>query len=253
MIPISIDISDTVDEFILTPQEVQDLSKYVLDRVATEIMMRWEIEIDDSLKSTRQEYRKGMFTEAPDANSIILGLSPRQSPLAMMIEDGSAPFDEKEGFSRSDKRKPSYRKGKPTGWYLTIPFRFATAEAIGESTSFSDKMPKPIQDLVKKTEGPLKMSDLHTLPGKFSGLGKNVTSGYNHKNNIFEGLHRVEVGSGTEKRGAYMNFRRVSDLSDPDAWMHPGFTALHLMEKAVEVADISNVVDNAVDEFLKQR
>ena len=63
-------------------------------------------------------------------------------------------------------------------------------------------------------------------------MGENKTSGYKHKFNIYEGLQREQIGSGTENRGGYFSFRRASENSDPDSWAHPGFTALKLMETA---------------------
>ena len=47
-----------------------------------------------------------------------------------------------------------------------------------------------------------------------------------------------------------MNFRRVSENSDPGAWIHPGFEAKHLMEAAIDEMDVDNIVDQTVDEFL---
>ena len=250
MIPISIDISDTVDEFTLSESEVKYLSGYLLDKISTEFVMRWEEQIDNNLKSTRSEYKKGIFQEQGDDNSVVIGLTSRQSTLALMIEDGSEPFDEKQGFSQSDKRKTN----KKDQWYITIPFRFATSGAIGESSAFSGKLPQPIMNLVKSQTTPLTIGDINKVPGNYGELGKNMTSGYQHKFNIYEGLQRVEVGSGqNESRGAYMNFRRVSENSDPAAWIHPGFEARHFMEAAIEDTDISSIVDHAVDEFLNLR
>jgi hypothetical protein len=244
MIPVSIDISETIEEFVLNEDEVKSLSNYILDSVVTEYVRNWESQIDQSLHSTRNEYKRGIFSETSD-DSVIIGLTPRQSPMAMMIEDGASPFDEKEGFKNSNKKK----QGK-NGWYLTVPFRWATSEAIGEASIFSNKMPKPIEKIVKVSSKPLTMED---IPGQFKKMGKNITSGYDHKFNIYEGLHRQEIGSGTEKRGGYFSFRRVSENSDPGAWIHPGFEAYRLMDKALEDSDIGTVVDRAIDEFLKSR
>lgn len=239
--PITIDISEVASEFYMNDGEVKDLSRYILSKVADEYMRNWENLIDQNLKSTRNEYKRGIFSEQVDDYNILIGLTPRQSSLSMMLEDGASAFDIKQGFSNSDKRK----EGK-NGWYLTVPFKWATSEAIGES--FSNKMPKPIEQLVKISKEPLKLSD---LPGNYRVMGTNKTSGYNHKFNIFEGLKRTEIGSGeTEKRGGYMSFRRVSEKSDKGSWQHPGFQALDLMGKAMEDLDIGKVVDMSVQEFL---
>jgi hypothetical protein len=244
MIPINIDLSDTVEEFTLSQSETDDLRRYVLDRIMTDFVMRWEDEIAKNLHSTRNEYKRGIFQEQSDDFSVTIGLTPRQSRLAMMIEDGESQFDIKQGFQQSDKRKMT----KSGGWYLTVPFRYATSEAVAES-GFTMNMPKPVERLAK--QGPVQLDN---LPEALRGLGQNRTSGYKHKFNIYEGLSRVEAGSGNkEKRGIYMNFRRVSNNSDPSAWIHPGLEARDLMGKALEATDIGNVVDQAVDEFLSNR
>lgn len=250
MIPISIDISDTVEEFVLSQEETDSLRLYVLDRVLTDFTEKWQDEIKNNLHSTRKEYLRGIFQETyGDDFEVVIGLTPRQSRLAMMIEEGSNEFDEKEGFENSDKKKI----GKNGNWYITVPFRLATSEALGESEIFSGKMPKPIEKLAKNL-GPKESIKLDNIPKELQGLGKNATSGYTHKFNIYEGLQRVESGSGAnEKRGQYMNFRRISENSDPASWIHPGFEARGLMDKALESTDIGNVVDAAIDEFLSNR
>lgn len=243
--PVIIDISEVIDEFSLSEQEIKSLSSFILTNVVDNYTKKWDALVDQNLYSTRGEYKKGMFVEYTD-DSVITGLTPRQSQLSLMIEEGSGSFDEKEGFSKSDKKKLN-KDGK---WYLTVPFRWATSEALGESMTFSNKMPKPIEKLVKVAKSPLKFED---LPPSFQKKGVNKTSGYNHQFTIYEGLHRVESGSGKEKRGVYMSFRRAGENSDPESWMHPGFEAHKLMEKAFSEVNIGEVVDFSFNEFMKGR
>lgn len=245
--PVVIDLSEVATEFVLSDEEIASLSRLLLATIADDYVRKWEKLIDNSLHSTRAEYKRGIFTEQPDDYNIIIGLTPRQSQLALMLEDGATSFDIKEGFSKSDKK----HEKKDGGWYLTVPFRWATSDALGESFGFSNKMPKPIEKIVKTTKEPLKLGD---LPSGFKELGQNKASGYKHKFTIFEGLNRQEIGSGdNEKRGGYMSFRRVSDKSDEGSWIHPGFEALGLMEKAAAEIDIGTLVDFTVDEFLSER
>jgi hypothetical protein len=254
MIPISIDISDTVEEFYLSKDETDSLRRYILDRVYEEYRFKWDEEVVNSdLKSTRKEYLNAMFTERPDDFTFITGLSARYSPKALMVEDGADSFDMKVGFSQSDKRKDVTRKDGSKGWYITIPFHLATSEALRESETFSGKMPKAIYNLAKKL-GDKESIKLDNIPSALQGLGKNAVSGYQHQSNIYEGLQRIEGGSGpNEKRGGYFTFRRVSDLSNPAAWIHPGIEARDLMGKALEKTDIDAVADKAIDEFLESR
>jgi len=244
--PIYIDLSETIDEFSLSKNEVDSLSKYVLSRVVEDFKSEWERLIGENLHQTKGEYMKAIFEEYPDDHSVILGLTPRESRLALMIEDGSSSFDMKEGFKSSDKAK---NKGT-NRWYLTIPFRMATSEAVAESAIFSQKMPKQIEKVVKKLDKPMGLAD---IPKEFRGLGSNPTTKYEHKFNIYEGLQRKDISStNKEKRGGYFTFRRVSENSDADSWVHKGFEAKKLMDRAMNAIDIGNIVDKATDEFLNK-
>lgn len=242
--PITIDISDIIQANQLAQDEIDSLRRFILDRITDEYMMKWNDLINNNLHQTRSEYKKAMFVEYPDDNSVVIGLTPRESQLAMMIEDGYPSFDEKIGFKNSDKAK---NKGTDK-WYLTIPFRWATSEAVAESAIFSNKLPKPIQQLVKVATKPITEGD---IPVEFRGKGSNPTSGYVHKYNVFHGLKRIESGSTErEKRGQYMSFRRVSNNSDPKSFIHPGFTPKRFMEQALNDMDLSNVVDISLKMFL---
>jgi hypothetical protein len=245
--PISIDLSDVIGEFTLQPEEAKALGQYVLSSVCDNYVRRWEEEIDSSLHSARAEYKKGIFQESPDENTVVLGLSPRFSKMSLMLEEGASAFDIKEGMANS----PNRHLGKNGKWYITVPFKFATSEALAESMSFSGKLPRPIEKLVKVPSKPLQMDQ---IPTQYKALGENKTSGYTHKFNIYEGLQRQEIGSGKkEVRGGYINFRRISINSDKGSWQHPGFEALHLMDKAIEGIDVGDIVDHAIDEFLANR
>lgn len=255
MIPIGIDISEVIEEFSILADKSEELSSFVLEQLVENFMFTWESQVNDELKQTRQEYKKAMFSEFEDSNSAVVGLHPTENNLALMIEDGASSWDIKEGFANSSKKKTVTRKGKDgndeQGWYLTIPFRYATTEAIGESMIFSGKLPKEIEKVARKV-APAAVA-MQDLPAQYQKIGLNKTTKYEHKNPIFEGLSKRNIASTqNEKRSGYMNFRRVSDKSDDGSWQHPGFEAKQFMEKTVDSMDIGTVVDNAVDEFLTQ-
>jgi len=261
--PIYIDLSGTIDEFFLSEQETKDLSRYVLSNISDEYMRYWEKNVDNSLHQTKTEYRQAIFTEQPDDFTVVFGMTPRQSQLGLMLEDGASEFDIKEGFSKSNKRVTKLKVNKDGslkrdkqgrtiggGWYLTIPFRHATSEAVAESAIFSSRMPKRIEQLVKTVDRPLTNSD---LPEGYRDR-RIARTGYKHKAAIYEGLHRRDISStDKEKRGGYFTFRRVSDKSDEKSWQHPGFEALKLMDKSLNELPIDQVVDRAVDEFLTNK
>lgn len=169
-----------------------------------------------------------------------------------MIEEGQPPFDEKEGFRNSPKRK----EAEGGGWYIDIPFRHATSEAVADSGLFSTIMPQQIYDAVRKT-GRLGIGNLQRRFAEkgerkeINRLGVNKPS-YMHKAPIYQGLTKVSIAStSNETRSGYFTWRRVSDASDPNSWWNGGIIPYKLMDKALEQAKIDVVADRVINEFLK--
>ena len=246
MIPISIDISDILLAYSNVGSE--ELGGAILDSMVEAYMFEWENQVNKNLKSTRQQYKAAMDVEfVSGSNTAIISLRPTESGLPMMLEEGASQFDIKDGMAKSDKRV--IKDGG--GWYITIPFRFATTEALGESNIFSGKLPAPIYEKAKNlaTGDRLSITD---LPDGYNKLLSNKQTGVEHKSPIYAGLMRQDVSS-TEKenRGGYISFRRISDKSDEGSWQHPGFAPMRLMNAALQEASLDVVAGNAIDEFLK--
>ena len=231
-LPIRIDLSDVVQEY----------------------SMKWQDLVNKELKSSRPEYLKAMYIERPSGTEAVFGLSARESKLALMIEEGHGPWDEKPFLLGSLKAKRT-KDGKP---FLTVPFRHATPQAIAEAGIFSSIMPQDVYQLAKNSPMPLKRSQLpesQRIPGVRKEIdvpGLKVPE-YIHKAAKYEGLVRVEASSSeNENRGQYMTFRRVSDKSNPNSWFNGGIIAKRLMDRALEIAQIDRVADMAIDETLER-
>ena len=254
MLPINIDISEVVDEFTLTASQSQSLGKSIIDSIVQEYTSVWNKEVEENLHSTRQIYKKAMIVWRNSPTEAEFVLSYQDSPLVKMLEDGSPPFDQKPFFENSPKAKRKVNGG----WYLTIPFRHATSSALAESSVFSSVLPNDVYKVAKeKAPAALKRRD---LPEQYQKLGVSpgvVSNGvslpeYQHKSAQYEGLVRINVSSTKrENRGGYFTFRRVSDKSSANSWIYGGLAALKLMDKALVRADISNVADRAINDFLK--
>lgn len=255
MIPIHLDLSEVVAEFSLTGEQATELGASIISRIVTEYTSKWEDIVDKNLRQTRKIYKRAMYVDRISPTEVIFGLSGGQDGLALALEEGKAPFDEKPGFANSSKKKTSLSGG----WYLTIPFRYATPDAVAESTIFQNALPKEIYDIAKGNGGqPVKKSQ---LPAQYAQLGRRkeiqTANGaipeYTHKSPQYQGLVRIDVSStDKENRGGYFTFRRVSNNSDPLSWIHPGFEAHKFMDKALDEAQIETVASMAIDEFLSQ-
>lgn len=257
MLPVSIDISDFVQTWSLTTQETELFVYSVLDEIGKRYYDALFTKAGQELKQTRAEYQRAIYIEAPTEDSISIGLA---GWLPNAIEQGIQPFDMKEGFSRSDKRKPAYRKNASTGWYLTIPFRHGTPGIVADSGIFSTVMPGPVYQAAKsllKTENDLlRVKD---LPPEFqikgvrkevvNNITKQVFPEYTHKSSIYEGMKKSSV----EHHSQYVTFRRVSDLSDVNSWIHSGIEAHNLMMRTLETFPIDRVISEVKESFLSNR
>lgn len=241
---VKVDLTDTAREFDLSIQQSRDLRTVILNSLVSNFVTNWEQKVVRELKSTRRQYLNAIYVNQVDESTVVVGLNPK-SKLARMIEEGATPFDMKTGFSKSSKVKLN-KKGE---WYMNIPFRHATPDAVGESELFSNRIPREVYDIARRNQGaPVTRQQ---LPSEFRQVGQNPASGYVHRAPIFQGLTRREVGATpTERRGQYMTFRRVSQNSDPKSWIHKGIRAHNFMQRTVGELDVPTLVENVTNNFL---
>jgi len=259
MIPLSIDISEVVQEFELTALQAEELGSSIIDRITAEYVNKWEGFVDKGLRQTRKLYKKAMYVDRLSPMTVEFGLQPGDDGLALAIEEGKGAWDEKPFFSKSPKRKTKIGGG----WYLTVPFRHATPDAVAEAGAFKSVMPQEIYDIAKNNGG--RGIRANQLPSQYQVLGVRgeirttagaVVPAYTHKAPQYQGLVRIEISSTSKEadrgRGGYFTFRRVSDKSDPHSWYHPGLEARKFMDKALAASDIDRVAEMAIDNFLSQ-
>lgn len=245
MIPITIDTRSLTEQFDMTSDEVEAFIDYVVKDITASYARKWESQAKENLKGTRQRYIENLKVIDTGRMTGAVVLDYSKDPVVRMVEEGASAFDMKDGFSKSDKIKTK----KDGGWYLTIPFRVATPDAIGESGLFAFKMPQEVYDVVKGKEMNIPVSGggkrssglkLDEVPSALrapksraavSNLKHETFDEYVHKSSSFEGLSKVQDRA--TGQNVYMNFRRVSDESDPNSWVHSGILAHNLSDKAM--------------------
>lgn len=261
---IAIDLTPILNTVTLKKRDIQDLQRNVLWEVSQAIIYNWREEAHRSLKGSRSAYINGIQQPDIQDNISIIELI---GSLANMLESGASPFDMKVGFAKSDKRTIK-EKG---GWFLTVPFRWSTPDALGENEAFSFKMNKEVYGIVKdytasqsgvnkKVIYGKRLSE-NELPKHLQGTltrkeikndeGNVLYGSYKHKSNIFAGMTKMQKTYEKATQSQYVTFRRVSDLSDPLSWIHPGFVAKNFADKAVSQTDVNAVVDNTANQFLQ--
>lgn len=248
--PINIDISDFIGTWSLTLQEQELFVSNILDEVSSRFAESWYNEAGKVLKRTKKEYQQSIYIEKINQETVLVGL---RGWLPNAIEKGMESFDMKEEFKTSSKRKFK----KDGGWYLTIPFRIGTPDIVGESAIFSKIMPNEIYKVARKE---LKSSGtkltFEKLPKEFqitnirpevvNKATNKVFEQYKHKNPIFEGMQKSQK----EGHGHYITFRRVSDLSDENSWIHSGLIARNLMSKTLQSFNLPNIISQVKQNFI---
>ena len=265
-IQINIDVGEIATGVLRSRSEVDEFVDYALYNVAMNVRERWREEASASLRSTRKIYKAGILPVEMGNKVATIRLV---GTLPNMLENGASPFDMKIGMLASPLVKLD-AKGDP---YMTVPFRHGTPDAIGED--FSNVMPEDVygvmkdRPITKVTHNQVMRSDQlkhGELPERFQGekgLGTRerieatattpVYGAYKHKANINQGMIRYQqlTESGV-KQSHYMTFRRISLKSDANSWIHRGFQARRLAERAVQGLDISADIENQLRNFIDE-
>lgn len=248
---IKIDISDTVQEFSLTDGQTLSLAESIKGALVSEIYRQWSEQAELQLNSTRQSYIRGLnvFNDRLGVGGVRL-----VGALNNMIERGVSAFDMKTNMEKSAKKKISKRGD----WYLRIPFRWATPDAMGESEVFAGNLPKEIYNIIKsKPSGyALKSSDLpkgHAEPNTRKSviaeeIGR-VFEEYTHKSPMFEGLTRSK---GSTSGSTYNTMRTVGKRSSQNAWIHSGIKEYNLLGSALNNVNTDIIVNNTADKVLSE-
>jgi len=262
LVPISIDTSDLESEFSLSPEDIEVMIDNTVKAISLEYYRLWQDKASKGLKSTRQRYLDSLIYVDEGAMKAAIILRD-EDPLPMMLEEGASEFDQKQAFEQSNKKKRSV----DGGWYLTIPMRYATPQALGESEIFAGVLPQEVYEKIKpaetniptgagmRSEG-LKLED---IPAQFQektvrqAIPKSklleARQDYISRSSRFEGLMKVKDIT-TGQTSGYMTFRRVSDKSDPSSWIHTGLESRNFAEAALSELDIETITDIQIDNFL---
>lgn len=238
---INIDIASLLDEVYLDKSQTDDLVDSVVKDLTLAFHREWEQVAAENLKSARQEYiaNLNVVDEGFAKGAVVLtGQFPN------MLEEGASAFDIKEGLLDG----PNAKMGKNGNRYNTVPFKQGTPGALLENFN-GGIMPKPVHDVAKKKSigDQIKKSE---LPKGFEQPKKKIIPSrnavYEHKASIYEGIKKNKDLAGNI---SYMSFRRVSDNSDPNSWIHPGFEARNFSDKAFERFQVDAEISASFDRW----
>lgn len=199
------------------------------------------------MAKSRLHSAKNEYLDALGDDSITItdgGLSGKiklTSSIAKLLEEGTPPYDLKDGFRKSSKVKVT----KTGDWYLDVPIRYGTPN----STTQSSNLPYGIYNVMKKTE----------KWGRYAGDGfkwspvQSATTGYQYSTSVYGGLTKVPMNSAGRNLNTYLVWRRVSANSNAGAWIHPGFQGAHILDsiksqaRAITRKNIEDAIHEAFD------
>ena len=260
IIPIIIDTSDIARQFGISHNQVDSVCDNIAKTMAARYAQTLEQEAQTALHQTKQRYIRNIKVVDSGRMEGTVMLDYSKDPMVRMIEEGASAFDMKQGMLAGRKVKI----GKNGGRYLTIPFRWATPGSVGDSDVFSGTMPTAVYNAVRqmpqniptagggmRTPG-LNVSQLETSlqkPGTrkeiVDSAGKVLFKQYEHKTSLFQGI--VQQRDAATGQNRYFSFRRVSERSDQNAFIHPGIEQYNLIQKALGSFDQQKELSNALD------
>jgi len=218
--------------------KIADMSP-ALDRAITsaladtlvQIESQWESLARSNLRSGKAAYIDGLSIQMKDAYS---GSVVLQGDFPLKLEKGSPPYDLKALFAQSSKLKFS----KSGGWYINIPLRQGTPNSM----NMSSKLTNTVYTQAKKLAP---WGVLRTDQGRTESW-----NGYQYSTSTYDYLTKTRAQQGSKTLNAYMIWRRVSDKSSPDAWIHPGFKGVHLADQISSYADM--LLDTTAKDYINK-
>lgn len=248
IVPLIIDSSDILSQFYISKVELENMYDNIAKSITLQYYNQLENEVAGTLKSTRMMYLQNLrlIDSGKMEGTVMLDYS--QNLLIRKLEEGSPAYDMKPALMASPKAKV----GKNGNRYISIPMRWSTPGAIGESEVFSSPMPVAIHKIAKRTNGPLSLSQIpsqyqtiETRPVINDNSGKKLFNEYQHKSSIYEGIFK-KTDSATSQ-STYMSFRRVSENSDSNAFIHPGFKRGDFMQRTLAQFDLETILQQQID------
>lgn len=218
-------------------------------KTATEVVQRRWIEYASGVQVT---YSGGTFkvnvVSGEYLRSIVNGVSypalgdkltgevTSTSPHGVMVEKGIKSFDMK----KTHLSGPKTRLSKDGSKYLTIPFRHGTPR-----TTTMNVMPEAVYERAKRLAISRKNNFIQRWwTGKKYSWGDRLDSEYGgerEKPHWSTGKYTGMVKMAGRPHTQYLTFRRISEKSKPEAWIHPGTKPRPVTQA---------VVENSYDEVL---
>lgn len=261
IVPIVIDTSDLMRQFGVSHSQVDDICDNIAKTMAAGYAQALEKAAQRALHQTRQRYIRNIKVVDSGRLEGTVMLDYSKDPMVKMLEEGASAFDMKQSMLSGRKVKI----GKNGGRYVTVPFRWGTPNTVADADVFSGTLPQSVYNAVRAMPQniPVSGGGMRTAGLNVSQLapsmqrvgmrkdikdsaGKVLFKQYEHKTSLFQGVVGQKDSATGQNR--YFSFRRISEKSDPDAFIHPGIEQYNLIQKALGDFDQNKALSNALDQ-----
>jgi len=187
------------------------------------------------LGASAMQWQNNLKYEEAGKNVYVIYLIEDSS--AIPIEEGYGSFDMKPGFLNSGLVKRNKKGGK----YLNIPIQQHHTRRTPSTKKIVD-MRSAVASVLRDKTVEKRIEEYNTQAKGLAKFGK-ITKYVNVPDPRAEGLVRVEPPG--KKGSRYYIFRRVSQNSPKDKWIHPGFRGANIF------GDLEQYVENGIADIIK--
>lgn len=225
------EIKEYLEMFDVFKDNSSLIAKEIQNTIHKDIYNNWKKLAMENLHSTRNIYLQGL---SADENGVHL-----QGELPNALENGMPAYDMKRGFSLSPKRKIT----ASGGWYLVVPFRILTPNAVGGGNKFTRTQYNAAKAGLNIPDSVLPKPK--TREGVYSG--SQYFPAYTAKTSSMTGIVSSPATNGKQQ---YNTFRVVSSKSDPASWIHKGTKEYNLGDKALDMTNFDEIIDDVINRLI---
>lgn len=250
MISIQLDESMIPPELLAWPEMVRQLIREWAEETRNEIIRQAMGELETSFDDYVAGLQPVQFimgdTGMPNGTVAVISLI---GELPNMIEEGWPGGDMKPALLSGRNAKTA----KDGTRYNTVPFRQMNPGATGR---YGTPMGQQYVGLLGRTAAEQLGKRVYAAakslqPGGRLPAGMAPILKAHHKTDLFDGLTKQSKRYSRATQNQYTTFRRVSDKSDPRAFIHPGIEPHRFFAKAADYAeDVAPMIFDAATEDL---
>ena len=195
-----------------------------MDHLGNELLDKWKDEARSGLNRSRAKYMSGLGIEAADAGPDEAAVNVYlEGEFPVAVEEGSRSYDIKKGFN--DRQ------------VIPLEIGVGATELPGKDTG------QELRTFFKRSES---LVQRKTMRGEFFGKTDTFGANVRIKRKLFEGAERITRDRPSFNPASTHVVFRTINKSDPQSFIHPGFTPRNYADKALSKLDVDSIVDRIV-------